>query len=99
LIKKFWMINILAFGHVLFFGFGYFILILNGKIEPHPIWKATPMEFSSILCLLYLITEGKLIQRVLLAFKVKQENTSAEYAIIDQSASGVDKSILDKFKR
>lgn len=93
--KKFWAINFIAF----FIIIGNAIMYFMGKGGSNPFWEATPFQIVFMGFAFYLITEGKMVQRVLLAKRLKEEDTAKEYAIIDKSLAKTDNSILDKLKK
>ena len=91
---KFWAINGVAFMVIISYTISYFM----GFGQDVPFWKsAFPLAFLGFTY--YLITEGKMVQRVLLAKLLKENGTAKEYAIIDKSINKSDDSILDRFKK
>jgi len=92
--KKFWAINFIAFFIIVTYTFNYF----TGGGTYHPFWEASPFQVVFMMFSYYLITEGKMVQRVMLAKRLKDEDTAKEYAIIDKSISATDAIILDKLK-
>lgn len=93
--KKFWAINFIAFFIIIAYAVDYFVT--GGG--SNPFWEATPFQIVFMGFAFYLITEGKMVQRVLLAKRLKDEDTAREYAIIDKSIAKADGSILDKLKK
>lgn len=93
--KKFWAINFVAFFIIIAYALDYFIA--GGG--SNPFWEASPFQIVFMAFAFYLITEGKMVQRVLLAKRLKEEDTAKEYAIIDKSIVKTDASILDKIKK
>lgn len=93
--KKFWAINFVAFFIIISYAISYFI----GGSGNNPFWEATPFQLVFMGFAFYIITEGKMIQRVILAKRLKEEDTAKEYSIIDKTISKADGSILDKLKK
>lgn len=93
--KKFWAINGIAFFIIIAYAIDYFTTGGGGN----PFWEASPFQVVFMAFAFYLITEGKMVQRVLLAKRLKEEDTAKEYAIIDKSLAKTDSSILDKLRK
>lgn len=95
---KFWAINIVAFGIIAVYTFTWIWLSIVQGAEMNPFWTATPFQLVFIGAFFYLLTEGKLVQKIILAKRLKEEGTAREFAIIDKSANSLDDNILDRFK-
>lgn len=93
---KFWAINAIAFIIIISYTIVYFIS--DGATE-NPFWEASPFQLVFMGAFFYLLTEGKLVQKILLAKRLKDEDTAKEFAIIDKSSHKMDDSILDRFKK
>lgn len=93
---KFWAINGIAFVIILAYTTMFF---LNHGDGTQAFWHATPFQLVFIGAFFYLLTEGKLVQKIILAKRLKDEGTAKEFSIIDKSANKQDDSLLDRFKK
>lgn len=91
---KFWAINVVAFLII-----GVFCGSWIVGHDMNPFWEASPMEIVFMGAFFYLLTEGKLVQKVILAKRIKEEGTHREFSIIDKSSTKMDDTILDRFKK
>jgi uncharacterized membrane protein YhaH (DUF805 family) len=95
---KFWAINGIAFTIILVYVACWVFFAMHG-MDTEPFWKASPMGLVFMGSFFYLLTEGKLVQKIILAKRLKDEGTASEFAIIDKSANKLDDNILDRFKK
>lgn len=95
---KFWAINAIAFIIILVYVSVWVWLAFHG-IDTAPFWKASPMALVFMGSFFYLLTEGKLVQKYLIAKLIKKDDVAKEFAIVDKSANNLDDSILDRFKK
>lgn len=95
---KFWAINVIAFIIVISNIVACFVYHSAGG-GMNPFWTASPFQLVFIIAFIYLVGEGKLVQKVILAKKLKEDGTKEEFAVIDKSSNSLDKMILDKFKK
>lgn len=91
MLAKFWAINFIAFGIIITYSVSYF----TGG-HSNPFWEATPFQLVFMVAFFYLMGEGKLVQKVILAKRLKDEGTHEEFKVIHKSANSVDKMLLDK---
>lgn len=92
---KFWAINAVAFLIILAYTSVWIWMSLKG-LDTKPFWQASPMALVFIGAFFYLLTEGKLVQKIILAKRLKEEGTAEEFKIIHRSSSASDKVLLDK---
>lgn len=95
---KFWAINAIAFLIIIIYVSVWIWLALHG-VDTSPFWKASPMALVFMGSFFYLLTEGKLVQKIILAKRIKDEGTQHEFAIIDKSMNKTDDNILDRIKK
>jgi hypothetical protein len=93
---KFWAINAIAFFIIISYTVSFFLH--HGKGE-NPFWEASPFQLVFIIAFIYIVTEGKLVQKVILAKKVKDEGTLHEFGVINKSSDAMDKMLLDRIKK
>jgi hypothetical protein len=96
---KFWAINLVAFLIIAVYTFSWLYMGLVQGVESNPFWTASPFQLVFIGAFFYLLTEGKLVQKIILAKRLKEEGTAKEFSIIDKSAHKMDDTILDRFKK
>jgi uncharacterized membrane protein YhaH (DUF805 family) len=93
---KFWAINLIAFLIIIAYTVMYFMTTGEARI---PFWQASPFQVVFMGAFFYLVTEGKLVQKVLLAKRLKDEGTHREFGIVNKSSERFDKMVLDKIKK
>lgn len=71
----------------------------NNPIVEQPFWKATTFQFMFMVSVFYMFTEGKLIQRMMIAKKIKQDEIQDEFKLVDKASTKVDDSILDRIRK
>lgn len=62
-------------------------------------WEASPFQLVFMVAFFYLVGEGKLIQKIILATRLKKDGTAKEFAILDKASHKFDDNILDRFKK
>lgn len=92
---KFWAINTIAFIIIISYTIDFFCHGVNANA----FWQATPFQVVFMAAFFYLVGEGKLVQKVILAKKLKEEGTHQEFGIINKSSNAMDKMLLDKIKK
>lgn len=96
---KFWAINAVAFLCVVGYAGIYFYLVLTGnvdKVGQRAFWEASPFQAVVLIFAFYLFTEGRMVQRVILAKRLKDDGTAKEYGVINKSYTNLDNNILDR---
>ncbi len=96
---KFWAINCIAFLIVIVYSISWYVMSVVQGLPMNPFWEASPFQLVFIIAFLYLVGEGKLIQKILLAKRLKEDGTKEEFAIVNKSANNFDKMLLDKIKK
>lgn len=94
---KFWAINITAFLIIISYTANFFYMVAHGY-HSNPFWEATPFQLVFMAAFFYLVTEGKLVQKVILAKRIKDEDTAEEFKVITKISDKTDKMLLDELR-